>query len=107
MVRSGAAAAAVYDLSTTISVAISTSFLASVNDSYFAPLPAGPVFPISTIDTLSSMHNGSLSVYTACVTGTSCCHGQTNNNERMSVCHDRYLKQRKGFGTKGSTGILR
>ena len=73
---------------------------------YFAPLPAVPVFPISTVDTLSSMHSGlPCSLYSVCHWYTSCCHDQTDHNDRMSVCHDRYFAMSKPLAFEATQGI--
>ena len=59
VVRFGEAAAAEYDLSTTVGVTISTSFLASINDSLFC-----------TITCCTRFSNFHLAVYTEYVIGT-------------------------------------
>ena len=64
LVESFGADTAAYDLLTTAnlhttgSIAISTNFLASVNDSLFCTLTCWTLYPISTVNTLMSMHSG-------------------------------------------------
>ena len=68
--RFGAAAAAAYDLSTTVGVAISTSFLASINDSLFCTITCCTRFSNFHYGHSLKYAVGSLAVYTEYFIGT-------------------------------------
>ena len=103
----GAAATAAYVLPTTFGAAVSTSFLASGNDSLFCTRTCWTCF--------SCFHCGHSLEYPQLMQTTSLTQALlswSNRPQRAHVSLPRQVfcpcpKQRKGFGINGSTGMLR